>query len=67
MTFVKDFHSYVSMYFDFETVNIDNMKINKLGRVSTEYEQDRVFIGVFVFFRERETKMFYINWGLIMK
>src|SRR5207253_7807585 len=43
-----------------ETVDINNMKINKLGRVSTGYEKDRVFMGVFVFFKGRETKLFYV-------
>ncbi|CAG8830636.1 13858_t:CDS:2, partial [Cetraspora pellucida] len=60
LKFEDDFDAYISMYFDYETVDIDNLKKNELGRVSTGFIQDRAFMGVFVFFKGREIKPFYI-------
>ncbi|CAG8791412.1 13444_t:CDS:2, partial [Cetraspora pellucida] len=58
--FVENFNAYISMYFDYETVDIDNLKIGKKGRVSTGYEIDKAFMGVFCFFKGRDIKPFYI-------
>ncbi|CAG8741013.1 6234_t:CDS:2, partial [Cetraspora pellucida] len=60
LEFVDDFDAYVSMFFDFETVDLGNMKKGELGRVSTGYKIDRAFMGVFCFFKGREIKPFYI-------
>ncbi|CAG8821965.1 2125_t:CDS:2, partial [Cetraspora pellucida] len=58
--FVENFNAYISIYFDYETVDIDNLKIGKKGRVSIGYEVDQAFMGVFCFFKGRDIKPFYI-------
>ncbi|CAG8608672.1 626_t:CDS:2, partial [Cetraspora pellucida] len=60
LEFIDDFDAYLSMFFDYETVDLDNMKKSELGRVSTGFKIDRAFMGVFCFFKGREIKPFYI-------
>ncbi|CAG8562498.1 22099_t:CDS:2, partial [Cetraspora pellucida] len=46
LKFEDNFDAYILMYFDYETVNIMNLKKNELGRVSTGFVQDRAFIAI---------------------
>ncbi|CAG8776496.1 3430_t:CDS:1, partial [Cetraspora pellucida] len=60
LKFIDDFDAYISMYFDYESVDFNNLLKNELGRVSVGFKVDRAFMGVFCFFKGREIKPFYI-------
>ncbi|CAG8449366.1 8827_t:CDS:2 [Cetraspora pellucida] len=59
LRFIDDIDTYISMFFDFETVDIENMKKGILGRVSIGCEIDQAFMGVFLFFKGRDIIPFH--------